>query len=251
MIARSSPSAADNPLSNKMNQDEHLTASRRESLHDAALVGRFNAGDAGAFTEIVSRYRAKLFAIAFSRLKNHTDAEEIAQDTLIRAYHGLAQFRGESSLSTWLHRITVNLASNRYWHFFRRRRHLTQSLDQSLGDGNSATFADVISSDAPGPAREAMTAEFSVLVATCMDRLAPDSREILSLRNNLNNSYEEIAAALGIKVGTVKSRIARSRGRLRELIAETCPEFSPSDVPAAWLSLRRAPDEAPVLSAWF
>src|SRR5687768_11390392 len=75
MIVRPSPSVTDNPSSNKMNHDERLTASRRESLHDAALVGRFKAGDAGAFTEIVSRYRAKLFAIAFSRLKNHTDAE--------------------------------------------------------------------------------------------------------------------------------------------------------------------------------
>jgi hypothetical protein len=82
MIACSLPSATDHSSSLQIDHDERLTASRRESLHDAALVGRFNAGDAGAFTEIVSRYQAKMFAIAFSHLKSHTDAEEIAQGTI-------------------------------------------------------------------------------------------------------------------------------------------------------------------------
>jgi RNA polymerase sigma-70 factor (ECF subfamily) len=249
MIAVSFPSALGNLSPVQTEREARLTASRREALHDTTLVNRFNAGDTGAFTEIISRYQSKMFAVAFSHLKNHADAEEIAQDTFIRAYRGLAQFRGDSSLSTWLHRITVNLASNRYWHFFRRRRHLTQSLDEPLGETNSATLADVVSTDAPGPAREAMISEFSLLVATCVERLAPDSREILSLRNNLNNSYEEIATSLGIKVGTVKSRIARSRGRLRELIAQACPEFSSSDLPVEWFGPIRAPAGATALSA--
>lgn len=226
-----------------------LTASRREALHDVTLVSRFNAGDDGAFAEIISRYQAKMFAVAFSRLRNHADAEEIAQDTFIRAHRGLAQFRGDSSLATWLHRITVNLASNRYWHFFRRRRHLTQSLDQPLREESSATFADVVATDAPGPAREAMISEFSVLVATCMERLAPNSREILSLRNNLSSSYEEIATALGINVGTVKSRIARARGRLRELIAQACPEFSSSALPVEWFGPIRSSTRATICAA--
>jgi RNA polymerase sigma-70 factor (ECF subfamily) len=211
-----------------------LATSRREALHDVALVSRFKAGDDAAFTEIISRYQSKMFAVAYARLRNHADAEEIAQDTFIRAHRGIAQFRGDASLATWLHRITVNLASNRYWHFFRRRRHLTQSLDQPLRADSSATFADVVATDAPGPAREAMNSEFSVLVAACMERLAPNSREILCLRNNLSSSYEEIATALDINVGTVKSRIARARGRLRELIAQACPEFSPSASPVEW-----------------
>jgi RNA polymerase sigma-70 factor (ECF subfamily) len=249
MLALALPLTPIEPSRIQRERDARLTASRREALYDATLVSRFNAGDDGAFSEIISRYQSKMFAAAFSRLRNHADAEEIAQDTFIRAHRGLAQFRGDSSLSTWLHRITANLASNRYWHFFRRRRHLTQSLDQPLGEENSATIADVVSTDAPGPAREAMISEFSVLVATCMERLAPNSREILSLRNNLSSSYDEIATALGINVGTVKSRIARARGRLRELIAEACPEFSSSDLPAEWFGPIRAPHGASALSA--
>jgi RNA polymerase sigma-70 factor (ECF subfamily) len=249
MLALAIPPTLIDLSRNQAERNARLTVSRYEALHDATLVTRFNSGDDEAFSEIISRYQSKMFAVAFSRLRNHGDAEEIAQDTFIRAHRGLAQFRGDSSLSTWLHRITVNLASNRYWHFFRRRRHLTQSLDQPLGEATSSTFADVVSTDAPGPARAAMIAEFSVLVARCMERLTPASREILGLRTNLSSSYDEIATALGINVGTVKSRIARARGRLRELIAQTCPEFSSSDLPVEWFGPIRAPAGATALSA--
>src|SRR5438270_9357319 len=106
----------------------HLAEGKLQAQYDAGLVKRFTAGDSEAFAEIVARYRDKMFAVAFDRLRNRGDAEEIAADTFIRAHRGLAQFRGESSLSTWLHRIAVNLALNRYWHRFRRRGHLMQSM---------------------------------------------------------------------------------------------------------------------------
>src|SRR4051812_9003080 len=92
-----------------------LTGAQGAAQLDATLVCRFNAGDAAAFTEIVTRHRAKAFAIAFARLGSYSDAEEITQDTFIRAHRALPGFRGESSLSTWLHRIAVNLSLNRYW----------------------------------------------------------------------------------------------------------------------------------------
>src|SRR5438105_3726280 len=106
--------------------------SQQEAEHDAELVRRFNAGDEDAFVEIMTRYREKIFSVALALLRNRADAEEIAQDTFIRAHRGLARFRGDSSLATWLHRIAVNLARNRYWYFFRRRRHATLSLDCAL-----------------------------------------------------------------------------------------------------------------------
>ncbi len=175
------------------------------------LVRRFNAGDESAFVEIMQHYQERMFAVGFSLLKNRADAEEIAQDTFIRAHRGLAKFRGDASLATWLHRIAVNLARNRYWYFFRRRRHATLSLDCTFSDTNQATFADLVASPATGPAQEAVINEFSTLVATCMGQLEVQAREILTLRNSLNQSYGEIAAKLGLKVGTVKSRIARAR----------------------------------------
>lgn len=213
--------------------------SAQEAIHDAGLVQRFNAGDEAAFEEIMTRYRERVFSVALALLRNRADAEEIAQDTFIRAHRGLGRFRGDSSLATWLHRITVNLARNRYWYFFRRRRHATLSLDCALGEEGDATFADLVATEDPDPAREAATGEFAALVAACMDRLDAPHREILTLRNTLNRSYDEIAAALGINVGTVKSRIARARGSLRARLAEACPEFSPEAAPSDWFEPQR------------
>ena len=214
-------------------------ASQQEAAYDAELVQRFNAGDEDAFVEIMNRYREKIFSVALALLRNRADAEEIAQDTFIRAHRGLSRFRGDSSLATWLHRIAVNLARNRYWYFFRRRRHATLSLDCALSDDSEATFADLVATTAPNPAREAATDEFAQLVTVCMEKLDARHREILTLRNLLNRSYDEIAQALGINVGTVKSRIARARGNLRALLAEACPEFAPDAAPGDWFEPNR------------
>src|SRR3954466_15926978 len=83
-----------------------LTPAQEAARQDAGLVRRFNAGDESAFVEIATKYRARMFNVAFDLLKNGADAEEIVQDTFIRAYHGLAKFRGDSSLVTWLHCVT-------------------------------------------------------------------------------------------------------------------------------------------------
>ncbi|MBC7366901.1 MAG: sigma-70 family RNA polymerase sigma factor [Undibacterium sp.] len=213
---------------------DRATASRQEALHDIGLVRRFNAGDESAFVEIIHRYRERMFAVAFGLLKNRADAEEIAQDTLIRAHRGLARFRGDSSLATWMHRIAMNLARNRYWYFFRRRRHTSFSLDRAFGDDNQGSFADLVATEELSPAREAAAGEFSELVDACMQRLGKPQREILTLRNARNHSYSKIAGELGINVGTVKSRIARARENLRALLAEACPEFGPEAQPTAW-----------------
>lgn len=234
MLPLTSFPGASNPSPSAVNRAERASTSRQEALHDVTLVRRFNAGDATAFTEIITRYRVKMLSVAFTLLRNHGDAEEIAQDTFIRAHRALANFRGDSSLATWLHRITVNLARNRYWHFFRRRRHVTQSLDRAFSDQNTGTFADVIACDGPSPVRETTTREFSTLVDACMRRLSSSQRDILTRRTVLNLSYDEIGAALGINIGTVKSRIARARESLRALLARACPEFAPEALPAEW-----------------
>src|ERR1041384_2909076 len=105
------------------------SAAQIEAQHDAVLVHRFKGGDEAAFAEIIRRHQPRMLSIALRRLHNHADAEEIAQATFIRAHRALAAFRGESSLSTWLHRIAVNLALNRYGYFFRRGRHMGRSFD--------------------------------------------------------------------------------------------------------------------------
>jgi RNA polymerase sigma-70 factor (ECF subfamily) len=219
--------------------ERSLTA-QTEAADDAALVRRFTAGDETAFVEIMGRHRDKIFGLTLALLRNRGDAEEITQDTFIRAHRGLGKFRGDCSLATWLHRIAVNLARNRYWYFFRRRRHATLSLDCALADDSDATFTDLVASDAPDPARATTNGEFAALVAACMESLDPRHREILTLRTLLHRPYQEIAATLGLNVGTVKSRIARARENLRTQLAERCPEFATDDEPSSWFEPSRS-----------
>lgn len=194
--------------------------SATEAALDAVLVQRFNAGDETAFVQIMERYQARIFSTVLNLLHNRTDAEEVVQDTFIRAHRGLGKFRGDSSLATWLYRIAVNLARNRYWYFFRRRRQDSLSLDHALGEEGDATFADIVASADQDPAQEAATSEFTDLIAKCMEQLDRRQREILTMRNVLNLPYEEIARTLRINVGTVKSRIARARESLRAMLGE-------------------------------
>lgn len=207
-------------------RDRALAESKAEAAYDAGLVKRYNTGDESAFVEIMDRYHGRILGLAMNLLRNRADAEEIAQDAFIRAHRGLANFRGDSSLATWLYRIALNLARNRYWYFFRRRRQDSISIDRPFGEEAGATLGDFIPADHGDPAQEAVTNEFAYLIATCMEKLDSRHREILTMRNTLHLPYEDIARALSINVGTVKSRIARARESLRKLISETAPEFN-------------------------
>jgi RNA polymerase sigma-70 factor (ECF subfamily) len=182
---------------------------------DRILVDRFRQGDQSAFEQMVSRYWGRIYAMVHQLLRNPEDAEEVTQDTFIRAHRGLVNFRGESAFSTWLYQIATNLARNRYWYWWRRRRDQTVSFDQPIGGDNETTLAEVIPAELETPEDATVTQEFVSRIAECMGKLSPKHREILVLRNVKNLSYEEIAEILQISVGTVKSRIARARESLR------------------------------------
>jgi RNA polymerase sigma-70 factor (ECF subfamily) len=250
MVASTSFSRSFRSALPQTDQPARATAGREDALHDAVLVRRFNEdGDESAFVEITTRYREKMYSIAFGLLKNRADAEEIAQDTFIRAHRGLANFRGDSALSTWLHRIALNLARNRYWYFFRRHQHQTRSFDCAFSDENPVTLASLVASSEPTPVQEAATSEFSTLIDQCMERLGAGHRDILTRRNVLNCTYNEIAHSLAISVGTVKSRIARARLSLRILLAQACPEFAPDSLPSQWFDPIRPSSRLEVICA--
>jgi RNA polymerase sigma-70 factor (ECF subfamily) len=227
-----------------MRRGTYLRDMNADAIQDADLVRQFNLGDENAFAELMSRHKSRIFSAAMGLLHNHADAEEITQDTFVRAHRGFARFRGDSSVATWLHRIAVNLARNRYWYFFRRRRHATLSLDASIGDEGDSKFSDLLSTSEPDPAQESSRNEFVSAVETCLERLEPSHRRILTMRTVLDQSYEDIAEALGINVGTVKSRIARARERLRARLAEECPEFCRGADPSDWFEPARGTGRA-------
>jgi RNA polymerase sigma-70 factor (ECF subfamily) len=184
---------------------------------------RARTGDIAAFNELVFIYQDRIFSKVFSILRNRQDAEEITQDTFIRAQRGLASFRGTASFSTWLYQIATNLARNRYWYWWRRRRDASLSLDCPMGEDGDMTLVDVLADKELTPVEQTINKEFVDCVAGCMTNLKEAHREILVMRNAKNMAYEDIAEHLGLSIGTVKSRIARAREALRALMGE---EFS-------------------------
>jgi RNA polymerase sigma-70 factor, ECF subfamily len=197
-----------------------MSAKAQEVAFDRLLVDRFKGGDQAAFNEMVSRYWDRIYSMVHQMLRNQQDAEEVTQDAFIRAHRGLANFRGESAFSTWLYQIATNLARNRYWYWWRRKRDKSVSIDAPVGADNDMTLSDVIPAEVESPDDIAVTQEFVARIGKGMDRLSTKHREILVLRNVKNMSYEEIAEILGISVGTVKSRIARARESLRSKLGE-------------------------------
>ena len=192
-----------------------MSTKAEEVALDRLLVDRFKKGDQSAFDEMVRRYWDRIFAMVHQLLRNQQDAEEVTQDAFIRAHRGLGNFRGDSAFSTWLYQIATNLARNRYWYWWRRKRDQSVSFDAPVGDENSLPLSEMIAADVETPEDATVTQELVDRIAVGMEKLGAKHREILILRNVKNLSYEEIAVILGLSVGTVKSRIARAREALR------------------------------------
>jgi RNA polymerase sigma-70 factor (ECF subfamily) len=194
---------------------ERMSLKAQEVAFDQLLVERFKNGDGAAFDEMVSRYWNRIYSMVNQLLRNPQDAEEVTQDAFIRAHRGLAKFRGDSAFSTWLYQIATNLARNRYWYWWRRKRDKSVSFDAPVSGDNDMTLAEIIPSEVETPGDITVGQEFVSRIGVGMGKISAKHREILILRNVKNLSYEEIAAILGISIGTVKSRIARARESLR------------------------------------
>lgn len=197
-----------------------MSIKAQEVALDRLLVARFKKGDQSAFDEMVSRYWGRIYAMVNQILRNTQDAEEVTQDAFIRAHRGLENFRGDSAFSTWLYQIATNLARNRYWYWWRRKRDKSISIDQPIGSEGDMTLADVLPAQVETPDDITVTQEFVDHIAIGMEKLSAKHREVLVLRNIKNMTYEEIAQVLEVSLGTVKSRIARARDSLRSKLGE-------------------------------
>ena len=200
---------------------KYLMISETDTIDaDELLIERIRAGDMAAYNVMVIRHYDRIFSRVLQLLNNKQDAEEVTQDAFIRAHRGLENFRGDASFSTWLYQIATNLAHNRYWYWFRRKRDQSISLDQPQCEDGSLTLENVMPCADENPAEAVVTQEFVDRVSACMQYLNDKHKEVLILRNVKNLTYDEIAQQLEISVGTVKSRIARARESLRGLLGE-------------------------------
>ncbi len=184
---------------------------------DLELVKSFNSGSEQAFDELVRKYSVQMYNVARGLLGSSEDAEEIVQDAFVKVYNNLKTFRAESSFSTWLYRIVVNLARNKY-HWNRRRgagQHI--SLSEKKPDGNDGRNEDMqLPDNSYTPYKELESTEEDERIMKAIDSLPESLKETIILRHLKDMSYEEIAKITGTNIGTVKSRISRAREALSE-----------------------------------
>lgn len=170
--------------------------------------------------EFLEKNAALVYNLALRLTGNRTDAEDLAQDALLRAVRALPGFRGDSLASTWVYRITVNAWKNRVRAEKRRKFWKTVSLGLIAGEDGEDEVRDVKADDPPLDA-EMEKQEKSTAVQKALLELDEDDRAIVVLREIEDRSYEEIGAALGLPQGTVKSRLFRARAKLRTLLEKT------------------------------
>lgn len=163
--------------------------------------------------ELLDQTAQPVYNLALRLTGNATDAEDLAQDSLMRAIRALPGFRGESGLKTWVYRITVNTWKNRVR--YEKRRGFWKTVSLGLFTGEEGDEDPPFKSGEPPPDRGLETAEREALVQEALMELAEDSRTVIVLREIQGLSYEEMAQALGVPEGTVKSRLSRAREALQ------------------------------------
>ncbi len=187
------------------------------SDEDGRIVRGLRAGISEAYEKLIDLYEHPVYAIVYRLLSNQTDAADVVQEVFLKVFRGVASFREESSLRTWIYRIAVNEARNhRRWNLRHTRHEI--SIDASLSNHDSS----LESARDPGrsPYEQALESENRTLIEHALARINPVFRVAVVLRDIENLSYEEIAQILQISLGTVKSRILRGRESLRRELTE-------------------------------
>jgi RNA polymerase sigma-70 factor, ECF subfamily len=178
---------------------------------EASLILRCAARDEDACAELVSEHQRMVYQLSLNLLNDHNEALDLSQEVFLRIFRTIQNFRGQSSLRTWIYRIVVNQARNRqrWW----RRRHRSQqiSLDQHIRDHGDVPETN----DGDSPDRVLGRKQLAERIRVALDRLPFEQKTAIVLREIDGLSYEEIGFSLGIAVGTVKSRLARAREGLR------------------------------------
>lgn len=189
---------------------------------EKGLIEQCRNGDVAAFENLVLLYEKKVFNVAYRILGNKDDASEIAQEVFVKVFVSINQFKGKSSFSTWIYRITVNMCLDE----IRKRKkasiiYINEGI--SLDDGEVEMQ---IAADAPGPDEMAELSELQRTVTKAILLLSEEQRTVIILRDIQGLSYKEIAEIIKCPSGTVKSRVNRARAALKHILEELKEPFS-------------------------
>ena len=193
-------------------------AARSDSAFSAVendFVERLRTGEADAFDTLVCRYSGDIYALLVRITQNPDEAGDLTQETFLRAFKAIRNFRGESELKTWLFRIAINESRNRHRWWKRRFREKTVSLDDTIGD-SEVQLHETLRDGSADPESVLLQREHHRALEIALASIPETYREVIVLRDIEGQSYQEIADVLKINIGTVKSRIARGREELRQ-----------------------------------
>ena len=176
---------------------------------EAGLVREAQSGDRRAFDRLVELHLPQVWATVWRVLRHREDTEDVVQDVFVTAHRALSGFRGEAKLSTWLHRIAVTRALNHLEKAETKLQRASETIDPEAASGPRAIGT---------PLHTLETKDLMSRLADCVKKLPAAWRVVLALRDAEDHSYEQIAETLHVPLGTVRSRLARARGSLKECI---------------------------------
>ncbi len=195
---------------------DELTCKAKEDFEgDEGLVEAFQNGDMGAFDRLVLRHKDRVFNICYRLLGDYEEANDSAQEVFIKIYRSLGRFRFGSKFSTWLYRITVNTCINKLKSLRFRLKARTLSLS-SFHDPEDGDMTIELKDDSELPDKHFEKKQNKILIQEEINALPVPQRTLIVLRHIEGLSYDEIADITGYNIGTVKSRLARARLRLKE-----------------------------------
>jgi RNA polymerase sigma-70 factor (ECF subfamily) len=189
-----------------------MAVSSQATIEESTLVEQARQGDALAFGELVRRYEGRIFRLAQHITQNREDAEDVLQETFLKAYEHLDQFQGHSKFYTWIVRIAVNQSLMK---LRRRKSDRSVSLDETIDTGEDNIVRE-IAAWGENPEERFSREELGVLLDSAIQGLEPPYRSVFVLRDIEDLSTEETADALDLSIPAVKSRLLRARLQLRE-----------------------------------
>jgi RNA polymerase sigma-70 factor, ECF subfamily len=189
-----------------------MPASSQAGIDEATLVAQAREANTSAFAELVRRYEGKIFRLAQHVTQNREDAEDVLQETFMKAYEHLDQFQGNSKFYTWIVRIAVNQALMK---LRRKKTGKTVSLDETIDTGEDTVVREIAAWD-ENPEQRFSREELGEILESAIQSLEPPYRSVFVLRDIEDLSTEETADALGLSIPAVKSRLLRARLQLRE-----------------------------------
>ena len=184
-------------------------SNHNDKISNSELVRKSQLGDKAAFEQLVIRHQDLVFSLAYKLTGNREMANDVAQEAFIRALKAIEKFRGDSTFSTWIYRITVNTA----WTLRRKaKKHNTLNIDD--------TYEPIIIDEKKDPELVAINSDLSSVLINALDKIPIEQRIIVELKNIEGRSHKEIAEYLGISVTAAKVRLHRAHQKLRQILEE-------------------------------